>query len=135
LSCSTKPTNFSDEYVARKADLNDCDVMWGNDHKLLIDIDSFDGMTTFEHNFSIMKEHIKVNGHQILRSKSGKRHIIVDLESPLPIEQRILLQAALGSDPKRELLSYIGHTKGQGNAVVLFRPRPKLLTGEFHAIN
>lgn len=61
------------------------------------------------------------------KSKSGNLHVIVRVGSPLPAEARIALQAALGSDPWKEMMSLSSFRLGVTNPILLFRPPPKLL--------
>jgi len=53
-------------------------------------------------------------------SKSGKLHARIFLAYPLSIEERIALQAILGSDPKKELCSLRNWLKGDEMPILLF---------------
>jgi hypothetical protein len=51
----------------------------------------------------------------------GNMHITIDLDGDLPVQTRILFQALLGSDLKRELLSLASHMNGHENPIVFYR--------------
>ncbi len=53
-------------------------------------------------------------------SKGGKIHIYVTLKEPITNAERIALQAALGSDPKREILSLARLRRGETTPTLLF---------------
>jgi hypothetical protein len=48
-------------------------------------------------------------------------HITIDLDGDLPVQTRIMFQALLGSDLKRELLSLASHMNGHENPIVFYR--------------
>lgn len=103
-------------------------ILYPADNELLIDIDT-------EEQFQIFQEHIKSLAknlykhrlpHLIWPSKSGlpRRHIKVvlpfDLKSPA---ERIALQASLGSDPMREMLSMVRCIHGDDCPTLLVEPK------------
>jgi hypothetical protein len=55
-----------------------------------------------------------------LRSKSGRTHVIIDLNWDMPQSERIAWQAAMGSDFKREALSLAYSALGQQAPVLLY---------------
>jgi hypothetical protein len=55
----------------------------------------------------------------------GNCHITIELDENFDVPQRILFQALLGSDLKRELLSLASHMNGHDNPIVFYRnPEP-----------
>jgi len=77
-------------------------------NELFIDIDTEDQFINFLKAYSTLEREHPNTGYRVWESKSGhpKRHICVVL--PFDLENkyhRIAYQAALGSDPKREILS------------------------------
>lgn len=97
------------------------------DNELQIDIDDLSSYCIFESQFRILEENFPGCTFEEHFSKSGppKKHITVKL--PFDVEdalERIGLQAALGSDFKRELLSLINHRRGQSKPT-LFLERDK----------
>jgi hypothetical protein len=89
-------------------------VVESNSTTLLLDIDSKTAYRQTERLLESLNKNLPDLVHSVHQttSKSGNLHIYIKLNEPLPLETRLLLQAALGSDPMRELLSYIRTTKG-----------------------
>jgi hypothetical protein len=58
-------------------------------------------------------------------SKGGNVHVIVHLNYPMPIVERIAWQAAFGSDPKREALHLLSVSRGELNPILLFMRKPE----------
>jgi hypothetical protein len=59
-------------------------------------------------------------------SKGGNVHVIVHLNYPMPIVERIAWQAAFGSDPKREALHLLSVSRGELNPILLFMRKPEV---------
>lgn len=96
-----------------------------NDYSIYLDIDSPVNTTDGEDNLvkvlPILRKHFGVLGVYVNRSKSGNKHIRMFLEKPLPVMIRIAIQAACGSDPKRELLNIHDILSGKSpNPNILF---------------
>lgn len=75
---------------------------------LQIDIDSAEAFDTYKSHKEILNKFWVILQEVIADSKSGKpwrKHITVTLKNPITPLERIALQACLGSDRKRELLS------------------------------
>lgn len=119
---------WTDEYMEQLAVKKGCFVVRAADNVLQIDIDDDASFEVFMKQIDVLEslDIVDVRNWTCAPSKSGgqKRHITVGLGQPLPITQRILLQAVLGSDRKRELLAYAGWLKGQVSSVVFFEPIP-----------
>lgn len=120
---------WSDAYMRQQAEKKGCTVEIATDYQLLIDIDSEEAFAFFEQQLAVLESlgTVPILYHTVRPSKSGlpKRHVTVFLDEPLEMELRILLQAVLGSDRKRELLAFTGFLRGQENPVVFFRPKEK----------
>lgn len=96
------------------------------DHELTIDLDevysefeSYDGITA-----SVLNS-MQSNGYSVLStlrtvSKSGKQHIYYRLNRDLDRMERIILQAALGSDRVREFLGMMRCQLGSEVDTVMF---------------
>jgi hypothetical protein len=102
-----------EEDAASKAAELGLEIITPKPNELFLDIDDAESLTLFHEMLPILKQMYAVETVFIKPSKSGgeKKHVTVVLgdgvSSPeLTTEQRILLQAVLGSDRKRELLSY-----------------------------
>ncbi len=91
------------------------------DDELFLDIDD-------RADFRVMKDIIGVlehNGFMLAevkrtRSKSGNWHVYLRAPMPLDPVLRIALQACLGSDRKREVLSVLRHLHGNYSPTVFF---------------
>jgi|SRR6185369_2135334 len=93
------------------------------EHELFIDIDTEEDFGVFLRHYTVLSQAGYVFGYGAIPSKSGlpHRHVIVYLNRPVRShEERILLQAALGSDRKRELLSWIRIQNGNPTPSVFF---------------
>lgn len=103
-----------EQYIARAKAMG-FEILIPKANELFIDIDSMDDWEWFSNNFASLSSFIvtKYPEWDILsaisdtESKSGEghRHIIVTLPFDMDDWQRIAMQAVLGSDRKRELLS------------------------------
>jgi hypothetical protein len=54
------------------------------------------------------------------KSKSGNKHVWIKLDTQMPVEARIALQAVLGSDPIRETLSMLRYLAKSEAALAMF---------------
>ena len=75
-------------------------------NELQIDIDSPIIPKSYNDQRDILCVFKSITNHRITTSKSGNKHIYIQLKDPITPVERILLQLALGSDPVRELLTY-----------------------------
>lgn len=62
----------------------------------------------------------------ITKSKSGKRHLYIKLSRNVAASTRIALQACLGSDPVREVLSILRKLEGSEAPTALFETKKEL---------
>lgn len=98
------------ESAFEKAKANDLVVVEPEAHQLQIDIDDSRAYEIFSKNQAAVNEHFGIVGIEEHASKSGgdRKHVTVTLAKPVMSNmERILLQACLGSDGVRELLSYV----------------------------
>lgn len=84
----------------------------GDDHTLLLDIDSDEDFMWFTHMLGKFAVELGVKEVLLSPSKSGNRHIQVKLWSGRDIRTRALLEATLGSDRKRALLNWFRAEEG-----------------------
>ena len=98
----------------RKAEEQDLEIVYPKINELQLDIDNQEAYDYFHQNKWILEKWFGIRAITERVSKSGgdKRHITVELGTALTTTTRILLQAVMGSDRKRELLSYIMYAKG-----------------------
>lgn len=82
-------------------------------YQLFIDIDSEEQLKYFRRAYNDFKADLGLLSYDLKKSRTaGHYHIRVTLNAQTGIRDRILLQAVLGSDPKRELLSLIRLERG-----------------------
>jgi hypothetical protein len=112
------------------------EVVLPQDNQLQIDIDDEAAYLVYLGNLKRYKLHFDNNPvilEETKPSKSGKeghRHITLTLADPVSNEMRIMLQALLGSDPVRELLSYIRLVNDDEHPTLFIeKPAQKLLSG------
>lgn len=129
---------FTDEWAREKAASRGCTVVYASDNELQLDIDSDEDFTYFLANLRLFENVIrnigdftqaprfpfKFDAFRMTRSANGNRHIVLPIQTdngkPLPMAVRILLQAVLGSDRRREMLSFMGMIQGQENPILFF---------------
>jgi len=118
-----------DEYVecdlAELAEERGCDLIVADERTLLLDLDNDHARRVFDRNLPKVKDKYPVESVERYPSRSvGHEHVIVGLLHPVPdATTRLLLQAALGSDATRELLSLYRVKRNHSTPSVLFRPR------------
>ena len=99
---------FSSEVAYREAAKHGGQIVLPSSCELQLDLDSDAAVEVFKANLLILETMIPVKQYGISPSRTkGKFHAVVELMQPVNGHmERILLQACLGSDPRRELLSY-----------------------------
>jgi hypothetical protein len=75
-------------------------------NELQLDIDAKQLPKSFQEQLGILGQVNPVIGYHTTTSKSGNLHVYVQLSKPFSLAERVLMQACLGSDIKRELLTY-----------------------------
>jgi len=97
-----------------KAEEQDLEIVYPKVNELQLDIDNKEAYDYFHDNKWILEQWFGIRSITERVSKSGgdKRHITVELGTALTTVTRILLQAVMGSDKKRELLSFVMYAKG-----------------------
>lgn len=123
---------FTEEAIEAAAKEKGCTVEWSDDFTLMIDLDSEEAYRTYREMVSLLGDLFEQTGSEVFYlepgenvrpSKSGNRHVTLKLRYAADPLTRILLQALLGSDLKRELLSLSRLMAGCRNPIVLFRPQ------------
>ncbi len=97
-------------------------------NELFVDIDTAADFKLFHHLLSILEEYEPVLGYEVTPSASGgdHKHVIVRLARDVASDdERVLLQAVLGSDRVRELLSFARiRSKAREHPVLFFEKPP-----------
>ena len=90
--------------------------------ELFIDIDNGDDLELFDMMCAILtRNYVHTDTPRITPSQEeGHYHVVVSLDRPVDNMTRIALQACLGSDRKRELLSIIRALNGDTRPTVFF---------------
>lgn len=91
---------------------------------LLIDLDDRASLETYQNQLKILQQYMAAVEIGSWRSKSDNWHKVVKVDRDLSIEERLGLQAMLGSDVKRELLGFLDvNNRGDSDdRIVLFKP-------------
>ena len=116
------------------ADALGLEVVLPQDDQLQIDIDDEAAYAVYLGNRQRYEIHFLDNPIKFAEEKPsrsgepGKKHITVTLTEPVSNEKRILLQALLGSDPVREMLSYVRLANDDDYPTLFMeKPAPKQL--------
>ncbi len=122
------PSQFTLEHAQKKAEKNGCVIELGNDHMLQLDLDNEAAYKTFLSQVRLAWEIgvIPIGTRAVARpSKSGNIHVMLVMPENVgwSATRRILVQALLGSDLKRELLNFRRFELGNPDATLLFRPK------------
>ena len=103
-----------------------CEVRYPASNELFIDIDSERDFERFKVLLGMFERFYKVRGWRATPSASGlpHRHVVVEVGGNVTAFERIAMQAMLGSDLKREMLSFERHLEDNPNPTVFFEPLP-----------
>src|SRR5665213_1744744 len=110
------------EAAVKTADCRGCMVVIPKANQLFIDIDKEEDKKAFRKHLKTLKKEcpgLVLDVKNKPSSSKGHRHITIELSEDIEDGTRILLQAVLGSDRVRELLSYVRLRSG-------FRKHPTL---------
>lgn len=101
------------------------EIFTPDEDELLLDIDTIEQIKILEKNLAILQNRFPgVIVSKCIESSSGYPHRHVHIKLPFDIADiitRLLLQAALGSDPTKELLSYFRVVDGDPIPTLLAR--------------
>lgn len=114
---------------SRKAALENKIVVYPQPNQLQVDIDSDAHWDTFNAQIRILLQRVKVGKIEMVPSvNTGHWHVTITLDELEFREDllavRLLLQACLGSDLKRELLSWFRIETGDPNPTLFIEPQP-----------
>jgi len=85
-----------------------CVVVEAKDRDIFIDLDSQQDQYVMEAILALFRENLQhIEVVKISRSRNGNKHAYLRASWPLTATERVLLQAVLGSDRKREALAYL----------------------------
>lgn len=122
-----------------QADDRGLEIRYPKPNELFVDIDNARDFTRFKDLVVMLDRMDRVKGWQDTPSASGgqHRHVVVTMQRDVTAFERIALQAMLGSDLKREMLSYERLATGSNpHPTVFFEPKagvtPKAKKTGFH---
>lgn len=113
------------EQIEGFAEQRGCVVVEANPDQLQLDLDSISDVIFYGAMMSNFQEQLGIVEVDRWYSKSNNTHVVLQLRENTPLETRIMLQACLGSDRKREILSYLYAKNNAPHPVVLFKPKGK----------
>lgn len=107
------------------------EVLVPKPNQLFIDIDDEASYQVLQAHADILDKYIGVTKREATISKSGgvRRHVTLTLSRDITATERVGLQAMLGSDRKRELLSFIRVLQGDEDPTVFFE-KPQQVTAD-----
>jgi hypothetical protein len=106
-----------------KARRDGFDVVWPELDQVLLDLDDQNAMEHYERILPMAKDIFGAVERRRWRSKSGQGwHVVVEVDHELTAIQRVALQAAMGSDRKRELMATARAMRRDEHVSVLFKP-------------
>lgn len=99
-----------------------CDVFEASASELFVDLDTEFQYQQFLSTIRLLNRHIYIQDVIITPSKQGlpHRHARIQMNKELPLLARIALQAALSSNPNREILSVIRALNQESNIILFF---------------
>jgi len=108
------------------------EVIQSTRNTLLLDIDSEDDFNRYKFALPLVMEFLNIKEIQMWESKglAGHRHILITLNEDLHVLTRIALQAALGSDPRREIFAIERVKAGISEPSLLFRPKDAVVKSD-----
>lgn len=116
------------EEAMRCAEANGFEVVRSSPTALLLDLDTLDQLAQYEAVKLALLRNVQVDGIDHWRSKSGNKHVHIRLVEPIEDPaKRYALQAALGSDPVKEMLSIFRLLNGVREPSMLFKPKQEEL--------
>lgn len=117
------------ERAFHEAKLLGLEVVLPKANELQIDIDSTDDYALFDMHFGILLQYEVAQVTRDEPSKSGgeRRHITVQMGRDVTNMERMLLQSVLGSDRKREILSWVQQCNGDPNPTLFLEKAQPLL--------
>jgi len=118
------------ERAFQEAKMLGLEVVLPEANELQIDIDCPEDLEVLNHHFCILQKYERAEIIRDEPSKSGgdRRHIAIRLGRDISNLERILLQSCLGSDRKREILSWVQHANGDPHPTLFLEKSQPLLT-------
>jgi hypothetical protein len=118
--------------IEKEAASYNCEVVIAKDNELQFDLDTYEAVAYFS---KFVQGTLSNRFKQTFifprrwQSKNGHDHAVITLPYGvnLSVPERIALQLAGGSDPKREFAALCCHWDGSPHPILLFKPKPKMV--------
>jgi len=127
-------TTIASAYAEDFANSHDLEIIYPHSNELFLDIDSPEALAVYVKNRPKFELHIaKVVAEYQAVSRSGdpnKTHIVLTLDRSVTNQDRIIYQSYLGSDPTREMLSYIRLIYGDPHPTLFYERKGQHLLSE-----
>lgn len=102
------------------------EIVWPRPGQVLLDLDDDESLIHYEKILPMARDIFGAVERDRWPSKSGQAwHVIVEVDHDLTAIERVALQAAMGSDRKRELMATARSMRGDEMVSVLFKPANK----------
>ena len=108
------------ESIEARAAAEGCVVLYPKPNELFIDLDNTADEDLFYEHFNTLCELWPAARCEVHGSRGGHKHAVVTLPEAVTDLERAALQAAMGSDRKRELLTILAVFAGISNQTVFF---------------
>ena len=121
------PTRFTEQGTQQRALERGQRIEVAPADILQIDIDGPEAYERFEEQLAIWQTcpMLPALGKIVERDSRtpGHKHITIEIPTEYSVPERVMMQALLGSDLKRELLSLASHHNGHEDPIVFYRPQ------------
>ncbi len=119
---ASDPNETREEFIAKMA-LEGYVPTYPADNELQIDLDNETHKAAFERSFCILQRELpELIAHRSVSRSGVGQHVRIKLPFVVTPMERIAWQAALGSDPVRELLSCLRCMRGDAEPTMLIEP-------------
>lgn len=113
----------SSEDAIKWAEENGLDVLLPKPNQLFIDLDDPYDRQVFEQNRDLIDDSYGISEFMVTTSRSGGKHLTVNLMQDITPLERVALQAVLGSDRRREAHSLRRLLQGEKNPTLFFEKK------------
>lgn len=105
------------------------EIIESSPHKLLLDLDSEEAYKQLDERLNLLNKVTRYSFRKTeeWRSKSNNWHVVLEEEMEFTIQERIMFELMLGSDPKRAIFSFTRSFDHHPNQCsLLFKPAGKV---------
>jgi hypothetical protein len=127
-----------EKWCIRRAEEAGLEILRGDDHTLVFDLDSEEAYKTFMGRVEFLRAKFAMQHLVVSKSKSGNYHAVATLDKafrPISQELALTIQACMGSDWKKEMLGVLRKLNYNSGDSILFRPQPLEIVYEWRSEN